>query len=147
MPCTFTHVLESFGSNTNPSVDFLEDSSTMLKNLRTLIYLHSLSLPASVRAPNTSVPFPKKKRMALMDFPATASTFNASSCDFVNVTAGASTLLRLTFAGAFHTPRVLSTIAYTPAIAPLGGMLVMLLPMPARMFLYTGKESAREVSS
>ncbi|WP_432326234.1 hypothetical protein ACRQ5D_18935 [Mucilaginibacter sp. P25] len=32
-------------------------------------------------------------------------------------------MLRLTFAGAFQTPRVLSTEAYTPAIAAAGGKI------------------------
>jgi len=70
-----------------------------------------LSLPASVRAPQTSVPLPTKARMALIDLPATASTLSASVSLVVKLAAGAMTPLRLTLAGAFQTPRWLSTSA------------------------------------
>jgi len=86
--CTFTHVLASLGSNTKPSVAFLVLSSTILKKRRTLIYRHSLSLPARVRAPQTSVPFPVKDLITLTDKPAFTSTFKAACSLLVILTAG-----------------------------------------------------------
>ncbi len=49
------------------------------------------------------------ERMALMDLP-WGVTLRSSCSSFERFTAGDTTLFRLTLAGAFQTPRVLSTI-------------------------------------
>src|SRR6185295_1983447 len=110
MDFTRIQVLRSLGSNTNCSVAFLVDSSTMLKNLLTEIYLHSLSLPASVLAPQTIAgPRPSNFLITLIDLPATTSTFKPSCCLCVIKYWGRIVLSILRFAGAFHTPLELST--------------------------------------
>ncbi len=86
------------------------------------MYFHSLSLPANVLAPHTSVPLPVKERMALMDFPATGSILRSPCASSVIIIDGPVTPVTCTLAGAFHTPLDESTAAYIPAMAPLGGM-------------------------
>ena len=82
----------------------------MLKNRRTDTYRHSLSLPASVRAPHTRNPLPEKARSALIDLPV-VSTFMLSLRSLSIATANERTDARLSFAGDFQTPRVRSTVA------------------------------------
>src|SRR6056297_242987 len=107
---TFTHVAALLGSKTKGSVAFLTDSSTMLKNRRTGTYFHSLLLPSRVRAPQTSVPFPVNDRITLIDFPV-GWTLKFPFSRFVILRDGPETRFRLTFAGAFQTPRSASTFA------------------------------------
>src|SRR5690606_6492610 len=109
MACTFTQVLASLASKVKDSTAFLVDSSIILKSLRTLIYRHSLSLPARVRAPQTKTPLPVNVRLALIDLPATLSTLRLSNSLAVNTVAGALTPFTVTLAGAFQTPRLPST--------------------------------------
>src|SRR6478752_7250103 len=123
MDFTLIHVLRSFGSNTNCSVAFFVDSSTMLKYLRTGMYRHSLSFPASVLAPQIIAgPLPSNVRITLIDFPATTSTLSDSCCLFVINNSGLTTSFILTFAGAFQTPLESSTNAYTPTTAEVAGI-------------------------
>src|SRR6056297_914141 len=93
----------------------------MLKNLRTDTYLHSLLLPSRVRAPHIRTPLPLKNRIAFIDLPVSL-TFNPSCSDRSIASVGADTRFNETLAGDFQTPRLLSTIAYAPATAPLGGI-------------------------
>ncbi|MGZ5192160.1 MAG: hypothetical protein ACXWCZ_14215, partial [Flavisolibacter sp.] len=70
---TFIQVFESLDSKTKGFVDFFIDSSTIIKNLRTDTYLHSLSFPARVLAPQTNIPFPLNALIALTDLPEVTS--------------------------------------------------------------------------
>src|SRR5690349_21753291 len=111
MPRTLTQVFLSLGSNTAQCVDSLIDSSTILKKRRTLMYRHSLLFPSSVLAPQTNVPFPMKVRKAFTDLPEFTSCFMSSWSSCVLVTLVEVTKLSARFVGAFHTPRLWSTLA------------------------------------
>src|SRR5438309_8064236 len=92
----------------------------MLKNRRTDTYRHSLSLPASVRAPQTRNPLPENARSALIDLPV-VSTFMLSFRSLLIATVSDRTDARLSLAGDFQTLRVRSTVAKIPATAAAGG--------------------------
>ena len=90
---------------------FFVDSSIILNRRRTGTYLHSLSFPASVRAPQTRVPFSGKAANGIYGFTGVGihiQVFLIFGSDF---STGAITAFRLTLAGAFQTPRCLSVVA------------------------------------
>src|ERR1700689_805254 len=73
----------------------------------------------SVRAPNTTFPIPTKLRRQLID-----NRFSTPCCgSFMTPEATGPVVPSSDVAipaGAFHTPRTLSVVAYTPATYPLG---------------------------
>src|SRR4028119_1031825 len=85
-----------------------------------MMYRQSSLLLSSVRAPQTSEPRPGKVRMA---FTASPCKGVLSPCCWASVISkvGAIRPLIPTLAGAFQTPRLLSVVVNSPAIAPLGG--------------------------
>src|ERR1019366_1469186 len=121
------HVLLSIVSNAKGFNVFRMEFSTIIKNLHTEMYRHSLSFPANVLAPHITVPFAGKLRITFIDLPKFTSIFNDSWSTSFNKTEGAFTLFKLTLAGTFHTPELLSTAEYTPAIAAEGGSITVYL--------------------
>ena len=61
--------------------------------------------------------------MAFIDFPVSALTFRSSCSASSILTVGSITELRFLLAGAIHTPLVLSTLVYNPAIAGAAGKI------------------------
>src|SRR4051812_19326037 len=89
---------------------------------RTLTYFHS-ECGDVVRAPHTRIPCAANFRMT-----STPATFSASESASLNSCDRPVTPTRTSFAGAFHTPRSVSVLAYTPAIWPHGGTITFDAP-------------------
>ncbi len=114
------HSGSSFGSKTTHCVPRKSDSSRKSAVRRTGRYFHSeasRSAPARVRAPQTTWPAPGEARRQL-----TPSGLSRPISRSVSGIASAATppSVASSPAGAFHTPRVASVRAITPAIAPDG---------------------------
>ena len=94
----------------------------MLNSRRTLRYCQSVS-EDSVRAPHTRMPRVPNGRMALMPIGL------RMPCSFwVTERSTSRTPRRVSLAGAFHTPRLSSVRAHSPATWPDGGTRISELP-------------------
>src|SRR5262249_34413087 len=82
--------------------------------------------------------------MQLTDFPVVGSTLSRSWMSFVTLHVRSIASARATLAGAFQTPRALSTLAYTPAIAGLGGSVTSNLSTARLSLLYAEVLNADE---
>src|SRR3954447_5591275 len=113
------HRGSSFGSKTTHLSPALRLCSRYSAVRRTGTYFHSLdrvSAPNRVRAPHPTLPITGRVRTALMP-----SGLSEPLSPSVTGTARATPLTTASMpAGAFHTPRVASVRAITPATTPLG---------------------------
>ena len=132
----------SFGSKTTHCVPRNSDSSMYSAVRRTGMYFHSLaseSAPFSVRAPQMTRPAPANARRLLIP--------KGLSCPIspsVSGTESSGTPLSVASspAGAFHTPRVASVRASTPATAPEAANVSIWLSRSGLVCLSRGKYTA-----